>query len=240
MTDSVNNIPLADIVEWDIKNWSQLIEYWQPILATFPHDAKVLAIGERNGGLSLWLASMGFEVLCTDINDISEQAGQLHRQYGLAHKIKYDSLDIVNTDCQPEQFDLIIAKSVIGGLKSVKGRGSTRSIEAQGKAINNIYQLLKPGGHFLSAENLKGGWLVQLSRKVTKRAKGWRHPSYNELKELFGPFPVVQTKTFGILPTFFRSRVMNDVAYFLNKYVLFFIPAKSRYIGFTIARKLML
>lgn len=237
MADTINNIPLADIIEWDVKNWSQLINYWQPIVSTLPRDATVLAIGERNGGLSLWLASIGFNVLCTDINDITERAEQLHGLHGLAHKIKYDTLDIVNANWQPEQFDLIIAKSVIGGLKSVKGRGSTRSIEAQEKAMHNIFKLLKPGGYFLSAENLKGGWLVQLSRKVTNRGKGWRHPAYSELERLFTPFPVVQTKTFGILPTLFRSRVMNDISYFLNKYVLFFIPAKSRYIGFTVARK---
>ena len=237
MADNIKNISLADIIEWDVKNWSRLIEYWQPILSTLPHDAKVLAIGERNGGLSLWLASMCFDVLCTDINDISERAGQLHRQYGVSEKVSYDTLDIVNAHCRPEQFDLIIAKSVIGGLKSVKGRGSTRSIEAQEKAIGNIYKLLKPGGYFLSAENLKGGWLVQLSRKLTNRAKGWRHPTYNELERLFTPFPLVQIKTFGILPTLFRSRVLNDILYFSNKYILFFIPAKSRYIGFTVARK---
>ncbi|MCB9044848.1 MAG: class I SAM-dependent methyltransferase [Chitinophagales bacterium] len=234
---STNNLPVQDIIEWDILNWSQLMAYWQPVLEQLPRDSKVLAIGERNGGLSLWLALMGYHVTCTDIDDITSTAGQLHARYNVSNKIEYRKLDIVNDKWPDEQYDIIIAKSVIGGVKAQRDNAGSRSFEVQRQAVNNILNMLKPGGYFLSAENMMGGWLTRSVRGVGKRASGWRYISYSELKELFNAFSLVQTKTFGILPTFFSRRVYNTTAYFLNRYLLDILSPATKYVAFTIARK---
>ncbi len=236
-TKAINNLPVQDIIEWDVPNWSQLITYWQPALEQLPRDSKILAIGERNGGLSLWLALMGFHVVCTDIDDISERAQQLHLKYNVADKVEYKIFDIVNDQWQPGEFDIIIAKSVIGGLKSERSDAATRSFSVQQKAVDNIYQLLKPGGLFFSAENMLGNIMTRLMRKAGKRSSGWRYLAYNELQQLFSRYTLVQTKTFGILPTFFSLLVYNRTAYFINKYILQFLPAGTKYIAFTIAQK---
>lgn len=233
----MNNLPVQDIIEWDVPNWSQLIKYWQPVLDQLPRDSKVLAIGERNGGLSLWLALMGFQVVCTDIDDISVQAKQLHSKYNVSGKVEYKTFDVVNDRWQEAQFDIVIAKSVIGGLKSERSDASTRSFSVQQKAIDNIYQLLKPGGVFFSAENMQGNIMTRFMRKAGKRSTGWRYMSYKELQQLFSSYTLVQIKTFGILPTFFSRVVYNRIAYFINKYTLWFLPSGTKYIAFTIARK---
>lgn len=234
---STGDFPIQDIIEWDVLNWSQLIQYWLPLLEQLPVDSKVLAIGERNGGLSLWLALMGFDVVCTDITDIHSSAHQLHGKYNVAAKIQYKQFDVVNDDWGIQQFDIIIAKSVIGGLKSTRGKSSTRSVEAQHKAMHNIHRLLKPGGYFFSAENLRGGVFTRLARKMRKRKKGWQHPTYHELLQLFSSFTLVQTKTFGILPTLFSPKAVNRLMYGMNRYVLCLLPKGSKYIAFTIAQK---
>lgn len=220
-----------------MSNWSQLINYWQPVLEKLPRSSKVLAIGERNGGLSLWLALMGFQVICTDINDIAEQAKQLHTRYNVADKIEYKTFDVVNDTWPAEQFDIIIAKSVIGGVKSIRSDASSRTFKTQQQAVDNIHSMLKTDGYFFSAENMQGGIITRLYRKLGNRTSGWRYLTYSELQILFSHFAIVQTKTFGILPTLFSFRVYNRIAFWINKYVLFFLPSRTKYIAFTIARK---
>lgn len=235
--ETTRQLPINDIIEWDVLNWSQLLHYWQPILSELPRNSKILAVGERNGGLSLWLALLGFDVVCTDMKPVTEKAIALHKKYNVAHKIEYRQLDILDTGYDREQYDIVMAKSVIGGLKANKHKSRTRNFEVQKRAVDNIYTMLKPGGFFLSAENLKGGKFTRYARKIRKKDKGWRHLGYNELSELYKSFPIVQIKTFGILPTFFSQKVSNYCMYFINRYILFFIPQHSRYISFVVAQK---
>lgn len=236
MAKGKTDFPIQDIIRWDVLNWSELMDHWMSILEQLPRNSKVLAIGEREGGLSLWLALMGFDVVCTDITDVSSTAGSLHARYNVADKITYKTLDIVNDEWPAQQFDLIIAKSIIGGLKAQRNNAATRNREVQQKAVHNIYSLLKPGGYFLSAENMSGNMLTRLLRGKSAN-KGWLHLEYAGIPTLFAPFSLVQIKTFGILPTFFPGKPVNAAMYLLNKYVLSFLPAGSRYIAFVAARK---
>ncbi len=234
---ATNDFPVQDIIEWDVLNWSRLMHYWQPVLEQLPRDSKVLAIGERNGGLSLWLALMGFHVTCTDITDIATSASALHKKYGVSDRIEYKQLDIVNDEWPQEQFDIIIGKSVIGGVKPTRGRSSSRNFEALEQAMQHIHRLLKPGGYFFSAENLQGGILNRFMRSRLKGSKGWYYLSLPELDKLFGSFSLVQTKTFGILPTFFSNKAVNHTMYLINSCLQPFLSSGSKYIAFTMARK---
>lgn len=230
-------LPVNDIIEWDIPNWSQLIKYWTPVIEKLPRDSKVLAIGERNGGLTIWLAMMGFNVVCTDREGPTEKARQLHIKYGVSDRVTYGDIDIVN--CTPDSgtYDLIIAKSVIGGLKSDPKDRMTRNFEVQKKAVANIYAMLKPGGIFLSAENTKGSILVSLVRKIKGKDRGWRYFNWSEIKELYAVFPKVEIKTFGIIPTLFPNGGLNKFIFLVNKYIFGFLPNSSKYISFTAAQK---
>jgi SAM-dependent methyltransferase len=230
-------LPVNDIIEWDVPNWSQLIEYWTPVLEKLPRNSKVLAIGERNGGLSIWLALLGFEVLCTDREGPTETARELHKKYNVADKIKYGEMDIVNIIDPRTEFDLIIAKSVIGGLKSDPRDKTTRNFDVQLQAVNNIYSMLKPGGYFLSAENTQGSVLLKLIRRLKGKDKGWRYFTSDEVSKLYKSFSSVQTKAFGVLPTLFASNILNKLSFITNKYLLTFLPDSAKYVSFTAARR---
>lgn len=232
-----HNLPVDDIIEWDILNWSQLIPFWLPLLENIPRDASVLAIGERNGGLSLMMALLGFHVTCTDRTSPSAKATILHEKHKVSGLVKIAGLDIVNGAIADETYDIILAKSVIGGLKRDPSDKTTRSFEVQKKAVDNIHRLLKPGGYFLSAENMRGAWLTQQFRKWKGKETGWRYLDITELGELYARFPQIHIHSFGILPTTFSNIVINHFNFWVNKYLLDTLPAKYKYISFVSAKK---
>ncbi len=230
-------LPIKDIIEWDVPNWSRLMDLWQPLIETLPKTARVLAIGERNGGMALWLALLGFTVECSDRMENFDVAKALHRRYGVIDRITYKALDIVHTATPANTYDLIIAKSVIGGLKANPADPATRNFDVQCKAVHNIHTLLAPGGYFLSAENLTGSFITGILRRVAGKNKGWRYLNVAELSPLFKDFSEVKVQGFGILPTGTSSHALNRLHFLLNRTVFNILPTSSKYIGFTTARK---
>lgn len=233
----MSDLPIKDIIEWDIPNWSQVIKEWTPVIEQLPKNSKVLAVGERDGGLSLWMALLGFDVTCTDRTGPTEGAGKLHKKHGVQDKVTYKELDIVNCDWEAEQYDVILIKSVIGGLMAVYGDNTTRNFDTQKKAVDNMHRLLKPNGVLLSVENMKGNYLLHLMRKMSGKAGGWRHFTWQEIKELYSSFSSVKTKAFGVLPTLFGNNAINKINFSLNKYLLDILPPQTKYVAITTARK---
>lgn len=88
---------LSDIIEWDIVNWSKSLAFFEKSGIEFD-GKKALAIGERHGGLSLWLALNGAEVISTDLNGVSEEAKKKHRAHGVAEKVSYSNQNILSID----------------------------------------------------------------------------------------------------------------------------------------------
>ena len=81
-------LPLDDIFEWDVANWSKCLPYWEPWLTRLDKDtARILALGERDGGLSLWFALQGFKVLCTDYHIPGELARLSHERWMVQDRI---------------------------------------------------------------------------------------------------------------------------------------------------------
>ena len=64
--DKMNKIP-EEVIEWDVKNWSRAIEFWEKDIPENLEGMKVLDIGGRNGGLSLFWALKGADVVCSDV-----------------------------------------------------------------------------------------------------------------------------------------------------------------------------
>lgn len=226
-----------DIIEWDVPNWSHLIKLWQPVLDTLPRDSKVLAIGERNGGISLWLALQGFHVLCTDRQGPTQQARDLHKRYGVEDKIAYSNFDLVNTEDFGTTYDVIIMKSVLGGVKEQYDNAASRSDATRQKAIDNAYRLLNKNGLFFSADNLKGNICLQLIKRLKNKQSGWHYFSISELQDLFKQFSSVSIQGFGVIPSNFSVSVLNNAAYIINSSLRQLLPQNSGYIAFTMARK---
>ena len=85
---------IRDIVEWDTKNWWRAIEFWGINEEKSLKGKKVLDIGGRNGGLSLYWALRGADVICSDLNESGfEQAKKLQKKYGVEKRVSYERID---------------------------------------------------------------------------------------------------------------------------------------------------
>src|SRR3990172_371880 len=113
----MDNPPLADIIEWDVRNWSRAIEYWDRAV-DWSRVESCLEVGGGAGGLSLWLAAKGKHVVCSDLKDTHSKAAPHHRKYDLDSLVEYRDVDATNMPFENE-FDIIAFKSVLGGI----GRG---------------------------------------------------------------------------------------------------------------------
>src|SRR3989442_9075535 len=107
----INPIPLDDIIEWDVINWSKCLDFWEPMISGIPATARILALGEQNGGLSLWLASKGFMVICSDAPQPSIRARTIHLRNGVASRVFYMGVDAFRMPFQDNSFDVVICKS---------------------------------------------------------------------------------------------------------------------------------
>jgi len=221
---------LKDIVQWDIKTWAKALPFWENNVA-IKKEMKALAIGEREGGMSLWLALKGVNVTCTDYNDFPEETSQLHKRHKVNEKIVYDKgVDVTDLSMYPKNsFDIVVFKSVLGALSKK---------ERQQKAFDEMRRVLKPGGAILFAENSKGSKLhVSLRKKFIKWSSYWRYLDYNKDQDLFASFSSVKLTTKGFFATFGRSEKQRKALATFDSVIQPILPPSLNYVIFGVLTK---
>jgi SAM-dependent methyltransferase len=224
---SADDPVIRAVMGWDVRNWSRALPLWQRhIDANPPHTA--LAIGEHDGGLSLWLARQGFEVICSDLEEPLDAARALHARYGVGASVTYESVDVTSIAHPDESLDLVIFKSVIGAL---------RSKPRQVQAITEIHRVLRPGGLLLFAENLSGSWLHRQLRSRFVAWHDWRYIDLARDLDLFDGFDEIELETWGLFGALGRSERQRDFLGRIDAAVVPHVPAAWRYIVFGACRK---
>jgi SAM-dependent methyltransferase len=214
---------IRDVIEWDVRNWSRALSFWQRYL-TGDAPRIALAIGERGGGLSLWLASQGIRVVCTDFGVSLEPAKDLHRRHDVSPLVTYADLDVTSIDYPDASFDIVVFKSVLGAL---------RTKERQVQAMNEIRRVLRPGGTLLFAENLVGSRLhAWLRSRFVPWDANWRYLDLQGDRDLFDGFGAVEFRTWGVLGLFGRSETQRDLIGLIDDRLSPLVPAGWRYIVF--------
>lgn len=179
---------IRDIIQWDTDNWYKALLFWEAHSELKP-GMQALGIGEREGGLSLWLALKGLHVTCTDYNPFPPATQALHQKYGVGHLITYRNEDATRLTFDDNAFDVVVIKSVLGAL-------STK--ERQQQAIDEFYRVLKPGGVLLLAENMKAtAFHAAVRKRFAPWSSYWRYPSLHGDMDLFRKFGGQHTATFG-------------------------------------------
>lgn len=227
-----NHTRLSDFIEWDVRNWSAALDFWLAHSSQRLAGCSALEVGSRNGGLSLWMASQGARVICSDLNGPTERAVRQHRESGLSHLIEYQSVDATNIP-YTEQFDVILFKSVLGGIGGACGR------ESQARAVMQMHRALKKGGELFLAENLVASPVHRyFRRKYISSGTRWRYVSVAEMEEFLTPFSQVRLATTGFTGAFGRSETQRDWLGRIDK-VLFehLVPSSWKYIIMGVARK---
>ncbi|MCX7953886.1 MAG: class I SAM-dependent methyltransferase [Bacteroidales bacterium] len=223
---------IKDIFQWDVDNWSKVLDHWKKYLPNDVSNFKVLEIGARNGGLSLLFSILGVkEILCTDVSiDYLIEAKKLHSSYNLKN-IFYEELDALNINYQ-NYFDIITFKSVVGGVSS-NNRQELKTL-----FFANIHKALKEGGWLFFCENLEASAIHKFFRKnFTKWGKNWNYIKYTEINKLIKEFSFCDISTYGFFGCFGRSEKQRNYLAKLDNLITCFIPRKFRYILSCVARK---
>ena len=105
-----------DVMDWDVANWSVAIPFWKQHSARSLDGARVLELGAHRGGLSLYAAAGGAEVVCSDIESPERPASPVHLKYGVEDRITYRAINATAIDFPDATFDVVVFKSVLGGL----------------------------------------------------------------------------------------------------------------------------
>ena len=223
---------VEDVVEWDVANWSHALGFWvehSALLVTA--ESRALELGTRHGGLSLWLASRRFNVVCTDIEYPAATARRLHASYDVADRVSYRRADATAIAIDGP-FDVVCFKSMLGAI----GRGG---IESQQLAIDEMHRVLRPGGEVWFAENLRASPLHRILRRVfVPWGTSWRYLTVPELKKMFAGFKTLDIATIGFFAAFGRTERQRRFLSVLDKGVLGrLVPYAWRYIAIGVARK---
>lgn len=187
-----------DSLGWDVVNWGRGLNYLDRML---PEDLTgyqclELGCGGHNGGLSLWLAHKGAQVICSNVGAITDTTRELHHKHGCAEHIFYEQLDATDLPYQ-NKFDLIVFKSMLGGIVR------DRPLDVAERVIVQIQGALKPGGSLLFMENMGGTALHRIMRRCFVRwGNSWRYLTLEELLGLCGMSDNYHYRTFGSLGCF--------------------------------------
>jgi SAM-dependent methyltransferase len=214
-----------DVIQWDVRSWRRGLRFWRTWLDRL-RPANALAIGERGGGLSLWLALHGVRVLCTDLW-IREETPALHRRYGVSDRVTYAAQDVTALTLPDGTFDLVIFKSVVGAL-------STR--DRQERAFAEIHRVLRPGGALLFAENLCStrlhGWLRERFVELDPWRHQWRYLHARHDRDLLAPFAQVELRSSGFLANLGRNEAQRDLLARIDAVLCPIVPRTWHYILF--------
>lgn len=199
---------LTDIVGWDVRTWGPAVDAWERALESLPSGPlDVLEVGAGPGGPSLWLALKGHRVVTSNLGQTEAQARPLHERYGVADRIEYRDLDLTSGLIAPASFDVVVFKSVLGGLGSADPALPAMALDA-------IRTALRPGGVLLWAENLRGNWLHRTARAVAYRIRGvaiWQYLPLRRLRELLeARFTEVDMNVGGVLAVLGTSESARD------------------------------
>ncbi len=217
------------IVRWDVRNWSRPLRYWQQHSQLDFNGRAALELGANRGGLSLWLASLGADVVCSDIQQPGPDVRAFHAQYSGSERIAYAQADASTLPFDNDCFDLVIFKSVLGAM---------RQYDRQEKMIAEILRVLKPAGELWFAENLVASPLHQWARRLfVTWGKSWRYLTLHELEALLTDFGDHDLRSWGFFGAFGRQEWQRQILSLLDTALCPLLPPSTHYLAYGIARK---
>ncbi|WP_309620521.1 class I SAM-dependent methyltransferase [Salinibacterium sp.] len=225
---TANDALMKDVLGWDVRTWSAAVEFWERALPPTATPLRCLEIGAGPGGPSLWLALRGHTVVCSNLANTAAMASPLHHEYGVSAQIEYRDIDVTAVPYE-NHFDVVIFKSVLGGVGSL-----------QGEAMAQILRSLKPGGLLLFAENIRGTIFHRLARAIAYRLRGtsWHYLSLAQMTSLLSGFSSVEIHTTGVFALFGNTESRRRKLASFDRHVANrLVPRSWKYVSYGSATK---
>lgn len=103
--------------------------------AALAQPTRVLDVGAGQGQLALWLASLGHQVLLTDLSsEMLLMAEQQAKEQGLLPQITIENTGLADLVLQNNQYPVVLCHAVLEWLADAE------------QAISQLWQMLEPGG----------------------------------------------------------------------------------------------
>jgi ubiquinone/menaquinone biosynthesis C-methylase UbiE len=222
---------IADIIGWDINNWSRALPVWDKVLQSAPAGS-ALELGAREGGLSLYLAIRGRRVVCSDLANPEQPARPLHDRHGVSSLVSYEVADATRLPYSDLRFSVVAFKSLLGSV------GREGGFPRQRQAMAEMRRVLQPGGLLLFAENSAAtAWHRFLRRHFTSWGGSWRYPTHAEIQSLLASFSVSSLRSIGFLATLGRREWQRSWLSHLDAIVDPLLPPEARYVTYGWARR---
>jgi SAM-dependent methyltransferase len=223
---------LRDIIEWDVSTWSRAIDLWDNVVPCNGSNLRALDIGARNGGLSLYLALKGFQVVCSDVNEPGNLARSLHGKYKVRDRIAYMAMDMADIDLPANSFDIVAFKSVLPSV------GRDGELSRQLRGIKEVYRVLKPGGLMLFAENLAATRIhMFFRRRFTCWGRSCHYLTLDFVDEFLSMFSRYGYETYGFFAALGRTEGQRRLLHNLDVLANPFIPSSRKYLVYGYAIK---
>jgi SAM-dependent methyltransferase len=166
--DATDEALRATGIGWKVASWSRAM---REAFRHLPADlgGKTLAeLGVGPAGLNLFLGGLRCRLLCLDRRlDFSTESRALHRRHGVA--CEHVLTDARRLTFPPASLDVVVMKSVLGGVHSEFGR------EGALACIASVRDVLKPDGVLIALEQLKGDPMTRWLRRIKYPTRRWHY-----------------------------------------------------------------
>lgn len=199
---------------WNYKSWSRAVKVsnFQPS----NRIDRILEIGSsRHSIVSIIFDGLANEIVISYYLDeqregIEQYLASVRQKYDLKSKYVLEKVDVTSVE---GSFDIVIMKSVLGGLFR---QNSTHAFDVNEFIESLISRTVKTEGLLISIDNGKSILEPMLSR-FGARKNQWRFFGKSELKRA-----IIQSE-FGVFSSFSFETRLGFVGYILDNYVIYFL-----------------
>jgi hypothetical protein len=213
MFDNLNDNRLVRLAfGWNYKSWSHAFKVSNFQLPN--RLDRILEIGaSRHSMVSLIFDGLASEIVISyytgeQREGIEQYLASVRQKYHLKSKYVLEQADATTVE---GSFDIVIMKSVLGGL--FRQKSSTIS-DATGFIGSLVSRAVKPEGLLISIDNGKSIFERALSR-FGARKNQWRFFSKSELSG------AIRQTEFGVISSFSFETRLGYVGYILDNYVIY-------------------
>ena len=213
MFDNLNDNRLVRLAfGWNYKSWSHAFKVSNFQLPN--RLDRILEIGaSRHSMVSLIFDGLASEIVISYYTDeqreeVEQYLSSVHEKYDLKSKYVLEQIDATNVE---GSFDIVIMKSVLGGLFRQNSSTTSDVTDFIGSLISRT---VKPEGLLISIDNGKSILERTLSR-FGARKNQWRFFRKSELNR------AITQSGFGVISSFSFETRLGYVGYILDNYVIY-------------------